>query len=61
LNDEYTTEVGLYEDDYNLKRLKDFKDHEDSKRARLGGEFSKAFFHDNGEAVDEFGMKLTIK
>ena len=31
LNNEFTTEVGLYEDDYNLKRLKDFKDHEESK------------------------------
>ena len=61
MNNEFTTEIGLYEDEYNLKRLKDFKDFEESKRARLAGEFSTAFYYDNGEAVDEFGMKLTIK
>lgn len=53
--------MGLYDFEYNLKKLKDFKDHEDSKDNRIAGEFTKAYFFDNGEAVDEFGMKLTNK
>lgn len=56
---EATTEMGLYEDEYDLKRQHDFFEHEMSKQRRLAGEFTKAYYHDNGEAVDEFGMKLT--
>lgn len=61
MNNETTTEVGLYEDEYDLKRQQDFSEHENDKRRRLAGEFTKAFHYDNGEAVDEFGMKLTIR
>lgn len=61
MNDEPTTEVGLHEDEYDLKRQHDFFEHEASKQRRLAGEFSKAYYHDNGEAVDEFGMKLTLR
>lgn len=58
---EPTTALGLHEDEYDLKRQHDFFEHEASKQRRLAGEFSKAFYNDNGEAVDEFGMKLTIR
>lgn len=58
---EQTTEVGLHEDEYDRKRVADFADHERSKQRRLAGEFTNAYHHDNGEAVDEFGMKLTIR
>ena len=56
-----STGLGLHEDEYDLKRQHDFFEHEASKQRRLAGEFSRAFYHDNGEAVDEFGMKLTIR
>ena len=56
-----STGLGLHEDEYDLKRQHDFFEHEASKQRRLAGEFSRAFYNDNGEAVDEFGMKLTIR
>ena len=58
--DEPTTGLGLHEDEYDLKRQHDFFEHEAGKQRRLAGEFSRAFYYDNGEAVDEFGMKLTV-
>ena len=55
------TEIGLHEDEYDLKRQHDFVEFQKSKQRRLAGEFTNAFYYDNGEAVDEFGMKLTIR
>ena len=61
MNNETTTEIGLYQEEYDRKRKADWADYETSKGRRLGGEFTRAYHNDNGEAVDECGRKLTIK
>ena len=38
---------GLYEDEYDLKRKKDFNDHEKKKRKMVGGVFRASYYHDN--------------
>lgn len=55
---ESVDEVGLHENPYQEPKV-NFRETE--KDLWLKGDFSKAFYHDNGEAVDEFGMKLTVK
>ena len=48
---------GLYSDEYDLKKEHDFFEHQAQKEKMLYGDFKKAYKHDNGMEVDEFGHK----
>ena len=48
--------TGLYEDVYEAKHDADLAEYRGSKATRVAGEFKRANFHDNGTAVDEFGI-----
>lgn len=45
-------------DEYEHKRKHDLYLHEEAKKKRLHGDFKKAFFNDNGQAIDPTGRKI---
>jgi hypothetical protein len=53
--------LGLYENEYDLKRVKDLYDNLKKKEKMVAGEFKASYYHDNGGEVDEFGFKVTKK
>jgi len=50
--------LGLYDDQYDLKYLQDLYDDLDRKQNFLAGDFKLSYKYDNGKEVDEFGLKV---
>lgn len=48
--------IGLYDDEYDLKKEHDFFEHQQKKSKCLYGDFKKSYHHDYGNDVDEFGI-----
>jgi hypothetical protein len=48
--------IGLFDDEYDLKKEHDFFEHQQAKSKCLYGDFKKSYHHDNGKDVDEFGV-----
>lgn len=55
------TNIGLYDDEYDLKKEHDFFVHQEAKSKCLYGDFKKSYHHDNGKEVDEFGILKNVK
>jgi len=51
---------GLYDDEFDLKKQKDFKYAQDQKKKMKFGDFHKSFYNDNGAYVDEFGTQIKL-
>jgi len=43
---------GLYDDEFDAKKVKDYYEHQDKKNKQLYGNFRQSYFHDNGKEVD---------
>lgn len=55
------TNVGLFDDEYDLKKEHDFFVHQQAKSKCLYGDFKKSYHHDSGADVDEFGILKNVK
>ena len=51
--------VGLFGDEFDLKKENDKYEHELKKSKMIASHFKKSYYHDNGQQVDEFGVLLT--
>jgi hypothetical protein len=49
---------GLEFEEYDHKRKHDMKQLEEAKKKWLHGDFKKAFYNDNGQAIDPTGRKI---
>lgn len=48
--------VGLFGDEYDLKREADYQAAAEKKAKCMGPPFRQSYYHDNGQDVDEFGI-----
>jgi hypothetical protein len=53
--------IGLFDDEYDLKKEHDFFENQQAKAKCLHGDFKKSYHHDNGKEVDEFGLLKNVK
>jgi hypothetical protein len=56
-----STNVGLFDDEYDYKKEHDFNEHQQAKNKCLYGDFKKSYHHDAGADVDEFGVLKNVK